>query len=131
MVAEVGGHGTSSSHAGGHRRRACEPGDRGVRPDLPQRLGSGPADGRGGRRAGPAFIKVCAYAPYPVKVWLNGQYAEQPAMPHEAEARPVTVGSRMLETAYLCRLRRHDLVACPSLWVSVSHIDGTGEIMTS
>src|SRR5213080_1797391 len=83
------------------------------------------------RRAGPAFIKVCAYAPYPVKIWLNGQYAEQPAMPHEAEARPVTVGSRMLETAYLCRLRRHDLVACPSLWVSVSHIDGTGEIMTS
>src|SRR5260370_283944 len=52
-------------------------------------------------------------------------------MPHEAEARPVTLGSRMLETAFLCRLRRHDLVACPSLWVSVSHIDGTGEIMTS
>src|SRR5260370_31052260 len=52
-------------------------------------------------------------------------------MPDEAEARPVTLGSRMLETAFLCRLRRHDLVACPSSWVSVSHIDGTGEIMTS
>ena len=24
------------------------------------------------RRVGPAFIKVCAYAPYPVKVWCNG-----------------------------------------------------------
>ena len=24
------------------------------------------------RRIGPAFIKVCAYAPYPVKVWCNG-----------------------------------------------------------
>src|SRR5436190_10647160 len=80
---------------------------------------------------GDAFIKVCTYCPWPMKIWVNGQYAEQPAMPHEAEARPVTVGSRMLETAYLCRLRRHDLVACPSLWVSVSHIDGTGEIMTS
>ena len=21
---------------------------------------------------GPAFIKVCAYFPYPIKVWLNG-----------------------------------------------------------
>jgi len=52
-------------------------------------------------------------------------------MPHEAEARPVVFGSRIRETAFLCRLRRRDLVACPSLWVSVSHIDGTGEIMTS
>src|SRR6266568_3038947 len=52
-------------------------------------------------------------------------------MPHEAETRPVTVGSRMRETAFLCRLRRQNLVACPSLWVSVSHIDGTGEIMIS
>jgi hypothetical protein len=22
---------------------------------------------------GPAFIKVCAYFPYPAKIWLNGQ----------------------------------------------------------
>jgi hypothetical protein len=43
----------------------------------------------------------------------------------------VALGSRIRETAYLCRLGRHDLVACPSLWVSVSHNDGTGEIMTS
>ena len=80
---------------------------------------------------GPFYIKFCGYFPYTGQIYLNGQYAEQPAMPHEAETRPVTLGSRMLETAYLCRLRRHDLVACPSLWVSVSHIDGTGEIMTS
>jgi hypothetical protein len=26
-------------------------------------------------RMGPGFIKVCAYAPYPVKVWLNGHEA--------------------------------------------------------
>ena len=26
-------------------------------------------------RAGPGFIKICAYAPYPVKVWLNGHEA--------------------------------------------------------
>ncbi len=25
-----------------------------------------------GRRCGPAFIKVCAYFPYPAKIWLNG-----------------------------------------------------------
>ena len=80
---------------------------------------------------GPFYIKFCGYFPYTGQIYLNGQYAEQPAMPHEAETRPVTLGSRVLETAYLCRLRRHDLVACPSLWVSVSHIDGTGEIMTS
>lgn len=24
---------------------------------------------------GPGFIKVCAYAPYPVKIWLNGHEA--------------------------------------------------------
>ena len=80
---------------------------------------------------GPFYVKFCGYFPYTGQIYLNGQYAERPAMPHEAETRLVTLGSRMLETAYLCRLRRHDLVACPSLWVSVSHIDGTGEIMTS
>ena len=42
---------------------------------------------------GPAFIKVCAWFPYPAKIWLNGQYAERPAMPHEAETRPVALGS--------------------------------------
>jgi hypothetical protein len=26
-------------------------------------------------RMGPGFIKICAYAPYPVKVWLNGHEA--------------------------------------------------------
>src|SRR5437016_7649184 len=205
MVAEVGGHGTSSSHAGGHRRRACEPGDRGVRPDLPQRLGSGPADVRAGRRvaglarvpdrvpggagqdqpgvpgrgpavrgrqrhpvgdlpqgrpeagrdapvpggggagravgggrdrggagvpvglrrhaegrpgwgpwfrfyrterlvtcyyfyihdrrAGPAFIKVCAYAPYPVKVWLNGhEIARRAALAEGIAVTPLASG---------------------------------------
>jgi site-specific recombinase XerD len=80
---------------------------------------------------GPFYIKFCGYFPFTGQIYLNGQYAERPAMPHEAETRPVALGSRMRETAYLCRLRRPDLVACPSLWVSVSHIDGTGEIMTS
>jgi hypothetical protein len=27
------------------------------------------------RRAGPGFIKICSYAPYPVKIWLNGHEA--------------------------------------------------------
>ena len=30
---------------------------------------------------GPAFVKVCAYFPYPAKIWVNGQYAETAAMP--------------------------------------------------
>src|SRR6266536_3011335 len=25
---------------------------------------------------GPGFIKICTYFPYPVKAWVNGQYAE-------------------------------------------------------
>jgi hypothetical protein len=43
---------------------------------------------------GPAFIRVCAYFPYTGKIWFTGQYAEPPAMPHRAEARPVALGSR-------------------------------------
>ena len=35
---------------------------------------------------GGGFIKICSYFPYPVKVWVNGQYAEQPAMPHRVGA---------------------------------------------
>jgi hypothetical protein len=49
---------------------------------------------------GPFFIKFCSYFPYNAKLRINGQYAEWPAMPHKAEARPVTHGSRMRETAY-------------------------------
>jgi hypothetical protein len=30
---------------------------------------------------GPAFVKVCAYFPYPVKMWLNGdEYANAPPL---------------------------------------------------
>jgi hypothetical protein len=36
--------------------------------------------------SGPAFVKVCAYFPYPGKIWVNGQYAERPAMPHRVGA---------------------------------------------
>jgi hypothetical protein len=61
---------------------------------------------------GPFFIKFCTYFPYTAKLCINGQYAERPAMPHEAETRPVALGCRMRETAFLCRLRRPDLVAC-------------------
>jgi hypothetical protein len=33
-----------------------------------------------GQRWGPAFVKVCAYFPYPVKVWLNGhEHSKQAA----------------------------------------------------
>jgi len=33
------------------------------------------------QRMGPGFIKICTYFPYPIKVWVNGQYAETAAMP--------------------------------------------------
>jgi len=71
----------------------------------------------------PAFghlvIKMSGHPPFGAQVILNGQYAERPAMPHGAETRPVALGSGMRETAFLCRLRRPDLVAvrrcgCPS-----------------
>jgi hypothetical protein len=31
-------------------------------------------------------IHVCAHFPYPAKIWVNGQYAERPAMPHRVGA---------------------------------------------
>ena len=65
---------------------------------------------------GHLVIKMSGHPPFGAQVILNGQYAERPAMPHEAETRPVALGSRMRETAFLCRLRRPDLVACPLLW---------------
>ncbi len=37
-------------------------------------------------RMGPGFIKICTYFPYPVKAWVNGQYAETAAMPRGADA---------------------------------------------
>jgi len=46
---------------------------------------------------GPAFIKVCTYCPWPMKIWVNGQYAERPAMPHRLGAglvgEPIAPGS--------------------------------------
>ena len=46
---------------------------------------------------GPGFIKICSYFPYPVKAWVNGQYAERPAMPHRLGAglvgEPIAPGS--------------------------------------
>ena len=40
-----------------------------------------------GRRLGPAFIKVCAYFPYPLKVWINGHESA------ECQARRAGIGS--------------------------------------
>jgi hypothetical protein len=44
---------------------------------------------------GPFFIKFCSYFPFTAKLCINGKYAERPAMPHKAEARPVALGFRM------------------------------------
>ena len=52
---------------------------------------------------GPFFLKFSTYFPFTAKLCINGKYAERPAMPHEAETRPVTLGSRIRETAFYVR----------------------------
>jgi hypothetical protein len=45
------------------------------------------------RRAGPAFIKVCAYAPYPAKAWLNGhEIARRAALAEGIAVTPLANG---------------------------------------
>ena len=45
------------------------------------------------RRAGAAFIKVCCYAPYPVKVWLNGhEIARRAALAEGLAVTPLANG---------------------------------------
>ena len=45
------------------------------------------------RRIGPAFIKVCAYAPYPVKVWCNGhEIARRAALAEGIAVTPLANG---------------------------------------
>ena len=45
------------------------------------------------RRVGPAFIKVCAYAPYPVKVWCNGhEIARRAALAEGIAVTPLANG---------------------------------------
>ena len=42
---------------------------------------------------GPAFIKVCAYAPYPVKVWCNGhEIARRAALAEGIAVTPLANG---------------------------------------
>ena len=45
------------------------------------------------RRVGPAFIKVCTYAPYPVKVWCNGhEIARRAALAEGLAVTPLANG---------------------------------------
>jgi hypothetical protein len=45
------------------------------------------------RRTGPAFIKVCTYAPYPVKVWVNGhEIARRAALAEGIAVTPLANG---------------------------------------
>jgi hypothetical protein len=41
------------------------------------------------RRVGPAFIKVCAYAPYPAKAWCNGHEIARRAALAEGTGTPI------------------------------------------
>jgi hypothetical protein len=53
---------------------------------------------------GPAFIKVCAYFPYPVKVWLNGhEWAKQQARRAGSGSASCPTGSPPVMTRPGCR----------------------------
>ena len=43
---------------------------------------------------GPAFIKICAYFPYPIKVWLNGhEWAKRQATEAGIRSTELSTGS--------------------------------------
>lgn len=53
---------------------------------------------------GPAFIKVCAYFPYPVKVWLNGhEWAKRQATHAGIGFTALSNGSPPVRTPRACR----------------------------
>src|SRR5690348_3411272 len=46
---------------------------------------------------GPAFIKICAYFPYPGKIWVNGhEWAKRPALRAGLSFRELSNGVRLL-----------------------------------
>jgi len=53
---------------------------------------------------GPAFIKVCAYFPYPAKIWVNGhEWAKRQAARAGIAFTELPAGSRPARTRWLCR----------------------------
>jgi hypothetical protein len=53
---------------------------------------------------GPAFIKVCAYFPYPIKVWLNGhEWAKRQATTPGSGSPNSPTGSPPVRTQRVCR----------------------------
>ena len=53
---------------------------------------------------GPAFIKVCAYFPYPAKIWVNGhEWAKQQAAQAGIAFTELPAGSLPARTRPLCR----------------------------
>ena len=56
------------------------------------------------RRAGAAFIKVCCYAPYPVKIWLNGhEIARRAALAEGIAVTPLANGFAATSDPARCR----------------------------
>ena len=63
------------------RRRATDPGKPPSSPSPRRTAASPPTTSTCGMRTWPAFIKICAYFPYPVKVWVNGhEWAKRQAI---------------------------------------------------
>jgi len=75
------------------------------------------------RRVGPAFINVCAYAPYPAKAWLNGhEIARRAAL---AEGIAVTpLANRFAATSDPAQLQELcDMIQAGTLWVFFESLD--------
>jgi hypothetical protein len=75
------------------------------------------------RRVRPAFINVCAYAPYPAKAWLNGhEIARRAAL---AEGIAVTpLANRFAATSDPAQLQELcDMIQAGTLWVFFESLD--------
>ena len=72
---------------------------------------------------GPAFIKVCAYFPYPIKVWLNGhewakrQAAHDGVAPTEARASLPAITAMATCIQALCILTFSSTMINAVLWI--------------
>jgi hypothetical protein len=65
---------------------------------------------------GPAFIKVCNYFPYPVKIWLNGhEWVKHQATRPGSASRNYPMGSQILMIRLRCKTSVTGSVRAPSM----------------
>ena len=79
------------------------------------------------RRTGPAFIKVCCYAPYPVKVWCNGhEIARRAALAEGIAVTPLASGFAATDDP--ARLQELCDLVQAGRWRPESGVKGTGAV---